>query len=145
MAAPTQPDDFNIPPPSDEGNGASPEANTADSGFNTVTEVPAIPAESFGRTEMILGGAAILVLAGLLLFLRNAIRRSLIANRATIDAAGAAAWTWYFALLITGTLLIVGVLGGLLAEMSYILVTVGVAVIGLLFAYVMHNKARRSA
>lgn len=145
MAAPAQPDDFNIPPPSEGDNAAAPEANAADNGFTTLTEAPPIPEESLGRTEMILTAAAILLLAGLLLFLRNAIRRSLIANRATIDSAGAAAWTWYFALLITGAMLIAGTVTGLMTDMTYVLVTVGVAVVGLMFAMVMHGKARRSA
>ena len=146
MAANAQPDDFTIPPPSEEANNIAPEANAADSGFNAFTEAPPLPvSESIGRTELILGVAAVLVLAGLLLFLRNAIRRSLIANRATIDSAGAAAWTWYFALLITGAMLIAGIFGGLLADTNYILVTVGVAAVGLVFAFVMHGKAKRSA
>lgn len=145
MAAPAQPDDFTIPPPSDEANAAAPEANVADTGFNMSTEAPALPDEMLGRTEMILTAAAILVLAGLLLFLRNAIRRSLIANRATIDSAGAAAWTWYFALLITAAMLIAGIVTGLVTDMTYVLVTLGVAVVGLIFALVMHGKAKRSA
>ena len=145
MAAPAQPDDFNIPPPDAGDNTAVPEANAADSGFNTLTEAPQIPEESLGRTEMILGVAAFLVLAGLLLLLYNAIRRSLIANRATIDSAGAAAWTWYFALLITGAMLIAGIVTGLLTDTTYVLVTSGVAAVGLIFAIVMHGKAKRSA
>lgn len=146
MATPAPPaDDFTIPPPSDESNSAAPEANVADGGFNTFTGVAPLPEDSVGRTEMILGAAAILVLAGLLLFLRNAIRRSLIAHRATIDSAGAAAWTWYFAVLITGAMLIAGVIGGLLTDMTYVLVTLGVGLVGLVFALVMHGKAKRSA
>lgn len=144
MATVPPPDDFNIPPPADNSEAPAPEANAADGGFNTIAELPPVP-DSFGRTEMILGAAAILVLAALLLFLRNAIRRSLIANRATIDSAGAAAWTWYFALLITGAMLIAGILGGFLSDTTYVLVTFGVAAVGLLFAWVMHSKAKRSA
>jgi hypothetical protein len=144
MATVPPPDDFNIPPPADNGEAAAPEANAGDGGFNTIAELPPV-GDSFGRTEMILGAAAILVLAALLLFLRNAIRRSLIANRATIDSAGAAAWTWYFALLITGAMLIAGILGGFLSDTNYVLVTLGVAAVGLLFAWVMHGKAKRSA
>lgn len=145
MATPAQPDDFAIPPPSDGDNAAAPEANAADSGFNTLTEAPAIAEEAFGRTEMILTAAAILVLAGLLLLLRNAIRRSLIANRATIDSAGAAAWTWYFALLATGAMLAAGIITGLITDMTFVLVLLAVAVVGLMFAMIMHGKAKRSA
>lgn len=146
MAAPQQADDFNIPPPSDNGVAPAPETNIApDIGFNTATEaLPPIP-NPIGRTELILGAAAILALAALLMFLRNAIRRSLIANRATIDSAGAAAWTWYFALLIIGAMVISGIIGGLFGDTTYVLVTAGVAAIGLLFAIVMHGKAKRSA
>lgn len=144
MAAPAQPDDFDIPAPSDGSNATAPEANVADSGFNVLTEAPSIPEEALGRTEMILGAAAILILAGLLLLLRNAIRRSLIASRATIDSAGAAAWTWYFALLITGAMLIAGIITGLLTDTTYVLVTLGVAAVGIMFALVMQGKAKRS-
>jgi hypothetical protein len=144
MAAPQQNDDFNIPPPSDAGNTPAPETNSArDSGFNTMEPPPVLNA--VGRTELIIGAAGIIALAALLLFLRHAIRRSLIANRATIDSAGAAAWTWYFALLITGAMVISGIIGGLFGDTTYVLVTVGVAVVGLLFAIVMHGKAKRSA
>lgn len=145
MAVPAPPDDFDIPAPSGESNATVPEANAADSGFNVLTEAPSIPEEALGRTEMILGAAAILILAGLLLLLRNAIRRSLIASRATIDSAGAAAWTWYFALLITGAMLIAGIITGLLTDTTYVLVTLGVAAVGIMFALVMHGKAKRSA
>jgi hypothetical protein len=144
MAAPQTADDFNIPPPSDNGTGPAPEANAADTGFNVSAELPPV-LNPVGRTEMILGAAGILALAALLLFLRNAIRRSLIANRATIDSAGAAAWTWYFALLVTGAMVIAGIIGGLFGDTTYVLITVGVAVVGLLFAIVMHGKAKRSA
>ena len=100
MAAPQQTDDFNIPPPSDNGNAPAPETNSRDGQRLQYLDGSAPPIlNTVGRTELILGAAAILGLAALLLFLRNAIRRSLIANRATIDSAGAAAWTWYFALL----------------------------------------------
>ena len=145
MAAPQQADDFNIPPPSD--NTSTPvETNiAADSGFNTSTEALPPILNPVGRTELILGAAGIVALAVLLLFLRNAIRRSLIANRATIDSAGAAAWTWYFALLITGAMVIAGIIGGLFGDTTFVLITSGVAVVGLLFAIVMHGKAKRSA
>lgn len=144
MAAPQQTDDFNIPPPSDAGNAPAPVTNTVpENGFST-TEPPVV-LNPIGRTELILGAAGILALAALLMFLRSAIRRSLIANRATIDSAGAAAWTWYFALLITGAMVIAGIIGGLFGTTSYVLITVGVAAVGLLFAIVMHGKAKRSA
>jgi len=145
MAAPQQADDFNIPPPSEDANATAPETNTAaDSGFNVAAELPPV-LNPVGRTELILGATGILVLAVLLMFLRNAIRRSLIANRATIDSAGAAAWTWYFALLVIGAMVIAGIIGGLFGDTTYVLITVGVAVVGLLFAIVMHGKAKRSA
>lgn len=146
MAAAQSRDDF-IPPPSDSGNTVAPDTNAAvNNGFDFTTEPPpALPEAGVGRTELILGAAGILALAVLLIFLRNAIRRSLIANRATMDSAGAAAWTWYFALLITGAMVIAGVIGGLFGDMTYILVLVGVAAIGLVFALVMHGKAKRSA
>ena len=146
MAAAQPRDDFSIPPPSDGSNTTAPDANAAaDNGFNFAAEPLALPEAGVGRTELILGAAGIVALAVLLIFLRNAIRRSLIANRATMDSAGAAAWTWYFALLITGAMVIAGIIGGLFGNMTYVLILVGVAVIGLVFALVMHGKAKRSA
>lgn len=136
-------DDF-IPAP----DGAA-QANAGAQATNALTEVaPALPPvarNGVGQTTLILSAAAIIVLAGLLLLLRNAIRRSLIAGRATMDSANAAAWTWYVVLLLFGILMVAGIAGHLFDSMAFIGITVAVLVIGLVSALMMTSRARRSA
>lgn len=98
-----------------------------------------------GQTELILAFAALAALAGLLLILKNVIRKSLIAGRATIDAASAAGWTWYLSLLIFGALIIAGIAGGLFDSNYYIGLTAAVLVVGVLTSLMMTSRARRSA
>ena len=100
--------------------------------------------EWIGQTALIIGAAAIITFALLLLFLRNAIRRSLIASRATMDSAATASWTWYFVLLVFVILVVVGLVGSLFGSLAFIGLTVGVLVIGIVIALMMTSKARRS-
>lgn len=112
---------------------------------NAVAEVLSDPAPGIGQTEAILGVVAVLVLAGLLLFLRNAIRKSLIAGRAAIDSANAASWAWYFALLLIGALVVAGVVGGLFASTAFLVTASLASIAGVLIAVTMMSRARRSA
>ncbi|HEX8444063.1 MAG TPA: hypothetical protein VF631_10510 [Allosphingosinicella sp.] len=137
------PDDF-IPAP---GGQAPPAAeNTATT--TTPTDINIAPItieEGVGQTELILALVGVLALAGLLLLLKNAVRRSLIAGRATMDSANAAAWSWYLTLLIFGALVIAGIVGDLFGDPLYLALTVGVLLVGLFLSFRMTSRAKRSA
>ncbi|MBV9930660.1 MAG: hypothetical protein JO013_06925 [Alphaproteobacteria bacterium] len=136
-------DDF-IPAP-DAANGATPAATNA-STLNTSGDLAPIAVEhGLGTTALILALAALLALGGLLLIVRGVIRKSLIASRATIDSANAAAWTWYLSLLLFGALVIAGIAGGLFGYSYYIGLTVAVLVIGVVISMMMTSRARRTA
>jgi hypothetical protein len=141
--APAAADDF-IPAPA--GNAL---ANDAAPVTNALTEVapslPSVTREGIGQTALILAAAAVIVLAGLLVLLRNAIRRSLIAGRSTMDSANAAAWAWYFVLLLFGALVVAGIAGHLFDSMAFIGITAAVLVLGVIFSVMMTSRARRSA
>lgn len=147
MAAP-QPGGDDFAPPIEDGNAASPPANPANTAdpFQTASPVAGadLPGEGIGQTALIIGGAVIIAFAVLLLFLRNAIRRSLIAGRATMDSASTASWTWYFVLLVFVILVVVGLVGSLFGSLAYIGLTVGVVLVGVVIALLMTSKARRS-
>ena len=138
-------DDF-VPAP-DAISGTAPKAAAVSAGVidNRGDVVPITLDAGVGQTALILSLAAFLVLAVILLFVRSAIRRSLIAARATIDAASAASWAWYVTLLIFGGLLIGGIVGHLFALVSYLFLTVGVLVVGSGASAMMTSRARRSA
>lgn len=98
-----------------------------------------------GQTAMILSLVAFLVVAGLLLLVRSAVRKSLIAGRATIDSANAASWSWYGTLLLFTGLLIGGIVGKLFTLTSYVGLTVGVLLLGVGLSATLTSRARRSA
>lgn len=133
-------DDF-IPAPADSG------VSTAVAAVaNATTEALTTPEPPrIGQTELILGIVAVLALAGLLLLVRNAVRKSLIAARATIDSANAAAWSWYLVLLLAGALIIAGIVGRLFASGLFMAVTAATLIVGVLLAFTMTARARRSA
>lgn len=101
--------------------------------------------EGVGQTELILALVGVLALAGLLLLLKNAVRKSLIAGRATMDSANSAAWSWYLTLLLFGALVIAGIVGKLFGDPLYIALTAGVLLVGLFLAMRMTTRAKRSA
>ena len=134
-------DDF-VPAPEGQ---TPPEQNDAAAATELPAELPALPeAGGIGQTELILSALAVLVTAGLIIFLNNAIRRSLIASRASMDRANAAAWAWYVLLLVLVILVIAGVVGDLFNSMFYIGLTAAVLVIGIVIAAKMTSSARRS-
>ena len=98
-----------------------------------------------GQTAIILSLVVFLVLAAVLLFVRSAIRRSLIASRAPLEAAGAAAWAWYATLLAFGALLIGGIVGHLFALTSYVLLTLAIGIVGAAVSAMLTSRARRAA
>lgn len=136
-------DDF-IPAPG----GETPPA-TDDTATTTVPDIDIAPITvedgGVGQTELILALVGVLALAGLLLLLKNAVRKSLIAGRATMDAANAAAWSWYLTLLAFGALVIGGIVGDLLGDPLYLALTAGVLIVGLFLSMRMMSRAKRSA
>lgn len=137
-------DDF-IPAP--EGETATP-AESPGTGTlaGNASELPPVEiGEGIGQTELILSLVAVLVLAGLLFILKNVIRRSLIAGRATIDSANAAAWSWYISLLGFAALVVAGIAADLFGSIEYILLTAAVLLIGVLISLKMTSRAKRSA
>jgi hypothetical protein len=135
------PDDF-IPAPQGEQPGDANQATTLEP---EPSPVPLPEPTQVGQTELILATVAVLFAAGLLWFLKAAIRRSLIASRATLDRANAAAWVWYIVLLLLVVLVVVGVVAGLFDSMTFLGLTAAVLVIGLAIAANMTSRARRSA
>jgi hypothetical protein len=136
-------DDF-IPAPG----GETPSAADNSATTAPVTDIDSAPItveEGVGQTELILALVGVLALAGLLLLLKNAVRKSLIASRATMDAANAAAWSWYVTLLAIGALVIAGIVGDLFADPLYLALTVGVLLVGLFLSFRMTSRAKRSA
>lgn len=135
-------DDF-IPAP-DAAAPPPPEANAAET--SALPDMDPIQVDSgVGQTELILALVGVLALAGLLLLLKNSVRRSLIAGRATMDSANGAAWSWYLTLLAFGALVIGGIVGDLFGDPLYLALTVGVLVVGLALAMWMTGRAKRSA
>jgi hypothetical protein len=142
---PPSADDF-IPAPSEEA--ASTEITDSQSSSASTLDPSGLPApliidNGISQTSLIIAAAAFLVLAGLLLLLRNAVRRSLISARAPIEAANTASWIWYLVLLATGTLVIAGITAGLFSSMLYVGVTIAVALGGIAVAAAMTSKAKQ--
>jgi hypothetical protein len=138
-------DDF-IPAPADGGaqSAPTPTTNVTVQPDSSEPIGPLVTIESgVGQTGLILAAAALLILGGLLLLLRNSIRRSLIASRASLDSANTASWTWYFVLLAVGILVIVGVTTGMLVTALFAGATIAVAVIGCLIAMAMSSRAKQ--
>jgi hypothetical protein len=134
-------DDFIPAPDAGEEAPAETNAGTAD----PIGMQPIDASEGIGQTELILALVGVLALAGLLLLVKTSVRKSLIASRATIDAANAAGWSWYAALLAFGALVIAGIAGGLFGDPVFIALTLGVLIVGLLIALRMTARARKSA
>lgn len=139
-------DDF-VPAPGG-GNVGSPFASPTATAAGTVDDrgglVPIKVDAGIGQTALILSLVVFLVLAVVLLFVRGAIRRSLIASRAPLEAAGSASWCWYVSLLLLGGLLIGGVVGHLFALVSYVVLTVAVAAVGIGLSSMLTSRARRA-
>jgi hypothetical protein len=136
-------DDF-IPAPG----GAAPPTADNSAATATPTDIDIAPItieDGLGQTELILALVGVLALAALLLLVKNAVRRSLIAARATMDTANAAGWSWYLALLAFGALVIAGIVADLFGDPLYLALTVGVLLVGLFLSFRMTSRARRSA
>ena len=134
-------DDF-VPAPEGQSTAAQNDMNAA---LEIPAELPALPeAARVGQTELILSAVAVLVAAGLLMFLKNAIRRTLISSRASIDRANAAAWVWYVVLLLLIILVIAGVVGDLFSSIPYIVLSAAMLIVGVVIAAKMTSSARRS-
>ena len=136
-------DDF-IPAPGGEAPPAADNAATTTPATD-IDIAPITVEDGIGQTELILALVGVLALAGLLLLLKNAVRRSLIASRATMDAANAAAWSWYLTLLAFGALVIAGIVGDLFGDPLYLALTVGVLLVGLFLSFRMTSRAKRTA
>lgn len=137
-------DDF-IPAP------ASPAAPAASDASQTATTAPAPPAVEPEPTTpttgsgllLIIALVIVLVLTGVLLFVRSGIKNALISSKVPLDAANFAATLWYGFLLLLSALLSFGLVGGLFATGNYIAVTVGVAVVGLIVCIIATGGAQR--
>ena len=142
-AATAPADDF-IPAPGGEAP-ATAENSATSTAPSEINIAPITVDEGVGQTELILALVGVLALAGLLLLLKNAVRKSLIAGRATMDSANTAGWTWYVALLAFGALVIAGIVGDLFGDPLYLALSVGVLLVGLFLAMRMTSRAKRSA
>ena len=101
--------DFTIPTPQSPSPQAAPPPAQADTGASPFSGLERAPT----TTEFALGGAALVVLAILFLFVRQGVRAHLINRRATIDAADGASWMLFSALMLTGTILVGATIGRL--------------------------------
>lgn len=141
-AAAAPADDF-IPAPGGE---VPPAADNGATNMPSEVNIAPITVEQgIGQTELILALVGVLALSGLLLLLKNAVRKSLIAGRATMDSASSAAWSWYLTLLLFGALVIAGIVGDLLGDPLYLALTAGVLIVGLFLSMRMTTRAKRSA
>jgi hypothetical protein len=144
MANTSSGDDFTAAPGgTSETPAPAPEASTA--AEETASNFEPIRIEhNVGQTELVIAVVAVVVFAGLLIFAKNAIRRSLIANRATIDTAGAAAWAWYVVILLIFTLVVAGIVAKLFESVAFLVGAAAIIVVGAAIAAMMSSKARRS-
>ena len=102
--------DFTIPPPS----GADPRTAPVPPGAVDAAASPFTRLERAATTpEMLLGGAALLMLAVIFLFVRHGIRIHLINRRATLDAADGASWMLFSALMLTAFIVVGATVGRL--------------------------------
>ena len=129
--------DFTIPAPQNPAPQADP-IQTAPA--PTGTSTGANPFSTLERgpttTEFALGGAALVVLAVLFLFVRQGVRTHLINRRATLDAANGASWMLFSALMLTAAILVSATVGrlwqawaGLAAGFALCLVLIGAALV----------------
>ena len=102
--------DFTIPPPQ----GADPKATRVPPGAVDAAPSPFTRLERAATTqEILLGGAALLILAVIFLFVRHGVRVHLINRRATLDAADGASWMLFAALMLTASILVGATIGRL--------------------------------
>lgn len=141
---PAKPGDDFIPAPAGEASSSPSAMPTGSLGDPAATGIQEQSA-GLGQTGMILSILVVLALTGLLLILKNVIRKSLIASRATMDSANAAGWSWYLALLGTGALVVAGIAGNLFQSIGYVVLTGAVFVVGVIVSLMMVSRAKRSA
>ena len=123
--------DFTIPAPQPTPQGATPPMEPAPA--RTTAPSPFSRLERMSTTpELLLGAAALLVLAIVFLFVRHAVRVHLINRRATLDAADGASWMLFAALMCTATILVGATVGRLWQAWAGL--TAGFALCIILFA-----------
>lgn len=93
-------------------------------------------------TKLILGIAIVLVLAAVLFFVRSGIKNALVSNKASLDAANFAGWSWFLYLLLVLSLVVFGLLGGFFSLLPFAITTGSIAVSGLIACAVIHGNAR---
>ncbi len=91
----------------------------------------------------LIGGAIVLVLAIVFLFLRGAVRSHLIANKAPLSAAGGAGWALFAFLLTVSVTIVFGLLGQFWTVLSFIVPLGVLCAITLLLFILLFNSATR--
>ena len=145
-SAPDQQKDFHLRPlPSSPPQPAGPQDGRATS--QPFTAAPSNAAAEFGHgpssSDLVVAGGILLVLAIVFFFVRNGVRRHLIAERASLSAATSAGWAVFAFLVTLSSAVVFGLFGNLWNLLAFTVPMGALILVTLVLSIVLYNSAAR--